>query len=302
MLKHICLYKNATEWTNHTTWGGGYCQPHVQLRSDTNEIDFNQIVADDESNLPLMDIVRNKGLAIKKLSDTPYFTKADAANVANNQMTAFPHQTGLTEFTEFRFFTKVTKGNYNAYRIFEGCNKLKFLSFPPSFTGSSGNDGSIFRYTNSLEYFVGNVKGVATAGQAFNESRLTRLNSEYVGCYETKGSKIDISYRVGGPLNTVIFNQDITSLGENSYRGWTSIKRVIFDGMKTPPLMGTAALAFQNTKNIPCYIPKGCDFSTWADSSKNTSTRTWTYIECDRDKFGNLVLPFRLKKYWEPKT
>ena len=282
--------------------GGGYCQPHVQLRSDTNEIDFNQIIADDESNLPLMDIVRNKGLAIKKLSDTPYFTKADAASVVNGQMTAFPNQTELTEFTEFRFFTKVTQGTFNPQRGFMGCTNLKFMAFPPSFTGNTGANASIFNNTNSLQYFVGNVKGITIAGRTFYYSKLSRLNSEYAACCETKGSKISSSQGIRGTFDTVIFNNGTETIPNEGWRGETHIKKIICNNEQTPPLTGSRPdLAFQYILNIPCYVPKGCDITSWTTNG-NTQTRTWHYIECDRDKFGNLVLPFRLKKYWEPET
>lgn len=300
MLKHICIYKNATEWANNTTWGGGYVQPHVQLRSDTNEIDFNQIIADDESNKPLMDIAREHGLTIKKLEDAPYLTKADAANVANNQMTAFPYQTGLTEFTEFRFFTKVTQGTFNPRKGFMGCTNLKFMSFPPSFTGNTGVNAHIFVDVNSLEYFVGNVKGITIAGRGFNKSKLSHLNSEYAACCETKGSKISSSQGIRGTFDTVIFNNDTETIPNEGWRGETHIKRIICNNEQTPPLTGIRPdLAFQKILNIPCYVPKDCDITSWTTNG-NTATRTWTYIECDRDKFGNLVLPFRLKKWWEP--
>ena len=109
--------------------GGGYCQPHVQLRSDTNEIDFNQIVADDESNLPLMKVARTKGWSRGGGANAKFLTKGDVIRYTDLG-SAFQDNTEITHFSEFRFFTNVT--GVTTQGSFKNAKNLEEVVLPPA--------------------------------------------------------------------------------------------------------------------------------------------------------------------------
>ena len=82
-----------------------YEEPYVHILSDT--CDYNQIIATDSTNLPLMNVARTKGWID---SNATFMTKVDASKVTNAQLDgAFNGNTDLVTFNEFKYFTNITK-------------------------------------------------------------------------------------------------------------------------------------------------------------------------------------------------
>ena len=294
MLKYICLYTKASEYQAHTTWGGGYVQPHVQLRTDINEIDFNQIIADDKSNKPLMDIARAQNWSIGGGANTTYLTKNDVERRPSIGRALVNNQT-LIEFSEWRFFTGVTTtaGNQNN---FSGATNLKILIPPPTLKSIGG---FTFHSTRSLEFFNVPQPNISTYSvQSFASTRLYRWNSEYNNTWEDKNNGSDEQNSWGGPnLKNVIFNGSRTVFNGDYLRAFAGTINFIWNHDATPVINGINF--FAPTVNATVYYPKDVDISS-IKSHLTGFTRRGKYVPCDRDKFGNLVLPFRLKKWWEP--
>ena len=82
-----------------------YEEPYVHILSDI--CDYNQIIATDSTNLPLMNVARTKGWID---SNATFMTKVDASKVTNAQLDgAFNGNTDLITFDEFKYFTNITK-------------------------------------------------------------------------------------------------------------------------------------------------------------------------------------------------
>ena len=82
-----------------------YEEPYVHILSDT--CDYNQIIATDSTNLPLMNVARTEGWVD---SNATFMTKVDASKVTNAQLDgAFNGNTDLVTFNEFKYFTNITK-------------------------------------------------------------------------------------------------------------------------------------------------------------------------------------------------
>ena len=273
--------------------GGGYCQPHVQLRSDTNEVDFNQIVVDDESNLPLMDIARAQGWSRGGGANAKFITKGDVRRYTS--IGGFRNNTAIKEFTEFRFFTGITQlGNY----VFQNASNLEKIEIPSTchYFGYQ-----CFGSCNTMKGFEATLP-IKTANQTFICNKLARCNSEYVGCIEdkNKGGGEWGTLAVQSPLiNTFIYNWEgrprITTEFE---RGVYNTRRIIINTDTFPAVaVSTFFTAATNSPSTVVYYSKNTDITPL----RQKLTRC-KYAPCDRDKFGNLVLPFRLKKWWEPDT
>lgn len=277
--------------------GGGYVQPHVQLRSDINEVDFNQIIADENSNKPFI----KKAHELKWInSASTYMTKYDAS-----KPTLFGNWSGNTEITgltEFRFFTNI-RATQNKKYYFIDCINLEELVLPPNFDSldyqlSRGIVGNTPKLKHLMTPNVFKSVGIGAKGSFYN-SYFNSFDSEYVGVLNMKHLENINSYGSGQGffrnchnIETLVITPNITYLPKEFWSGGDALQRIVILGDVAPGLSSDKAIP---KLNLPVYYPKGCNYEEF----KKTYT-SGKYIECDRDKFGNLVLPFRLKKYWEP--
>lgn len=149
MNKHFKLWTTQQNYEAFVQ-SGNYEEPYVHILSD--KCDYNQIIATDTSNLPLMDIARSAGWVA---STATYMTKIDAARITTEQFNSAnigvkdENATNawdvtfkdLETFTEFQYFTGVTEvyvtqNEENTERIggFFNCTKLTDIILPTSIT------------------------------------------------------------------------------------------------------------------------------------------------------------------------
>ena len=149
MNKHFKLWTTQQDYEAFVQ-SGNYEEPYVHILQD--KCDYDQIIATDASNLPLMDIARSAGWVA---STATYMTKIDAARITTEQFNSAnigvkdENATNawdvtfkdLEHFTEFQYFTGVTEvyvtqNEENTERIggFFNCTKLTNIILPTSIT------------------------------------------------------------------------------------------------------------------------------------------------------------------------
>ena len=227
-------------------------------------------------------------------------TKYDASKPT--QVGNWSGNTEITGLTEFRFFTNIK--TYDAQRwTLKNCSNLKEISMPPNVTSiEKGWSAGGFLEGTKIERFTST--NILNFGKGtFTRSPFNSFCSEYKGVLDT--FFLGTSCRVFASsqnqfagcdnIETLLIRPNFIQIGKDFWRGsQANFKRFIILDDKAPAFEGNGE-TYLPWSSKPIYVPRGCDCST----IKNKYTGA-TIIECDRDKFGNLVLPFRLKKYWEP--
>lgn len=266
----------------------------MQLRTDIKEVDFNQIIADDESNKPLMDIARTQNWSIGGGANATYLTKNDVERRPSIGRALVNNQT-LIEFSEWRFFTATTDAT-TTNNCFSGATKLQILIPPPSLKRIHY---FAFYGASSLRFFNMPQPNTSTnSTQCFAGTRLYRWNSEYNNTWEDKNNSSTEQNSWGGAnLKNVIFNGSRTTFNGDYLRAFTGTFNLIWCHDEPPILNGINF--FSPVMTVHIYYPKDVDITSFRTHTTGYQRHAY-FHPCDKDKFGNLVLPFRLKKYWEP--
>ena len=214
-----------------------YEEPYVHILSDT--CDYNQIIATDSTNLPLMNVARTKGWID---SNATFMTKVDASKVTNAQLDgAFNGNTDLVTFNEFKYFTGITKVGTSSdteeaktTSPFRNCTSLTEITIPSSCTSFGAR---AFDMCSNILY-MHNIENVRTFERACLQKAFSVNCNQVVDTLTIDSLPGGYNFNHGHSflgkftINNLVITNNVTTLETCSFTG-IRIKNIVFPNTLT---------------------------------------------------------------------